>query len=810
MTESEQSVAFNFGKKLRDTQFPKEYSSLIARVCSLYGSDLTIGELLTIDIDEFASKRGVGRLYAHRLEKLKEIIATKGIPCQHKTIQMPINLIDGLTFPSIDLSLKLADTNFPRIYSSLLARIRSIYGPELTLRDITEIDPDSFYSMPGVGKLYTNKLRDLQAQLRGDKALHLSIRNPTLDFSFFSSLDGYVFNRLNLDAAQIKALEKLSRHGVCPEPVLPKHVVEISVTNLESKPKFGRKSGAALASIQKSLMAAIEMGPDKSPLLKRLDFGDSLNIPEVCDRIVEDLNNYLTVLHDRDRIILTQRMGIHAESRTLDEIGQQLSLTRERVRQIFDKRLAELKTTLCVSPEILANKIRQPPIYALLEEIKQFRALFILEEDCLRVIAWLANIDPKEFFDRIYPSVPASSLNDLFLHATRPITVSDLQTYIEAKFELERDVIDNVIGHFIQDGIVDIVEEKIIPLNMKKETAIASLLIGYPEGLSWQQIARLINANGSCRTKLNENRTDLIVQNSEFVFPAGPDLYRHTFYLGISPEIIINWLNDVKDTLNKSPYKSINLRSDYFLLLNNPSCTYHQIRYIVRSFGYKRGLYFHGKSNVDTVSLMEIDKGISQKEGIARALESSEMEIDVIAKRLHSQSTGHARMHLGALLSEGRIVRTDSNTYASPAIAFKGLDINTIIKTINALLSSDNRMFHVCYLYTHVNKIIKTSMTLDLFRSFLQLHGNEFGWHMNGNLVANHELKWRGLANFIRSEAPDISGEDLIAWVQQRVCATRTTIKIAIHNSGLSDNSQSANMEEGGFAADILQELLAL
>ncbi len=52
----------------------------------------------------------------------------------------------------------------------------------------------------------------------------------------------------------------------------------------------------------------------------------------------------LTVLRDRERIVLRLRFGLtDGRSRTLEEIGQELGLTRERIRQIEKKALGKLR-----------------------------------------------------------------------------------------------------------------------------------------------------------------------------------------------------------------------------------------------------------------------------------------------------------------------------------------------------------------------------------------------------------------------------------------------------------------------------------
>ncbi|MDP2676719.1 MAG: sigma-70 family RNA polymerase sigma factor [bacterium] len=54
------------------------------------------------------------------------------------------------------------------------------------------------------------------------------------------------------------------------------------------------------------------------------------------------LSGALEILSTRERYIVTQRFGLYEEAKTLDEIGNQFSLTRERIRQIEKEALRKI------------------------------------------------------------------------------------------------------------------------------------------------------------------------------------------------------------------------------------------------------------------------------------------------------------------------------------------------------------------------------------------------------------------------------------------------------------------------------------
>ena len=64
------------------------------------------------------------------------------------------------------------------------------------------------------------------------------------------------------------------------------------------------------------------------------------------------LRHALDQLPDRERLILDHHYGLTGEPRTLNEIGHELGLTRERVRQVE----AHAMATLSGSPELMEQR----------------------------------------------------------------------------------------------------------------------------------------------------------------------------------------------------------------------------------------------------------------------------------------------------------------------------------------------------------------------------------------------------------------------------------------------------------------------
>jgi RNA polymerase primary sigma factor len=61
------------------------------------------------------------------------------------------------------------------------------------------------------------------------------------------------------------------------------------------------------------------------------------------DLLKEKLMETLGVLDDRERIIIEDYFGLSGNTRTLEDIGGDFNLTKERVRQIKEKALRKLR-----------------------------------------------------------------------------------------------------------------------------------------------------------------------------------------------------------------------------------------------------------------------------------------------------------------------------------------------------------------------------------------------------------------------------------------------------------------------------------
>jgi RNA polymerase primary sigma factor len=86
---------------------------------------------------------------------------------------------------------------------------------------------------------------------------------------------------------------------------------------------------------------------DENSLLDILINSDSPKADNklICESLMKEIERALSTLTDRESDIVRYFFGINCQEMTLEEIGEQFGLTRERVRQIKEKAIRRLRHT---------------------------------------------------------------------------------------------------------------------------------------------------------------------------------------------------------------------------------------------------------------------------------------------------------------------------------------------------------------------------------------------------------------------------------------------------------------------------------
>lgn len=86
-----------------------------------------------------------------------------------------------------------------------------------------------------------------------------------------------------------------------------------------------------------------EEGDQLIDVIKDPNENNPENILNTSEEIKKKLTNMLRVLDDREKIIIEKYFGLNGVESNLDDLGEELGCTKERVRQLKDKSLKKLR-----------------------------------------------------------------------------------------------------------------------------------------------------------------------------------------------------------------------------------------------------------------------------------------------------------------------------------------------------------------------------------------------------------------------------------------------------------------------------------
>lgn len=778
-------------RQLRDVRLPDYYHSLVVRLQNLYGQDVLVRTVLDISSDAFVRRHGVGALYQSKLLELKVHL---------KRSSEQETGCDYFHCANSEIS------NVPEEYWSLYELICKCYPQLKTYSDIVRVSPTEFRSFRGVGRTKVDKLIRWQESIVADE---MNIVEESYDDS---QLDRYRLSSFYFSKDEQRLFNKYEHSGMSSDEITPRFIMELKPREIQSHKGFGRKSADALRSLQKKIIAGLSENSSRGILIPT-GFGKSLSLREICSLLSEDFDQCLSSLDGEELEIWQHRIAYKADRLTLQELGVRFGVTRERIRQ---------KAVLCnqfllrgirVCSDVMAEKLSSVKRSDLLSAASVLRKNFNSDSALISALALVANIDAKELMRQIKPSVRLSVLDSYFCITPYPCTVEDAVGALQDELGICEDEAEVYLGALVECGQLDIRGHKIIPKGLKKETAIAHILTNYAQGLAWKEIAQKVNDSGICRTVLSMERADPVLSYSSRFFQSDNRRYSHIKYFCPDKASVTNVLDDIKYKIESSSYAAIHLRAEYYANLDNPAFDYFTVRHIARDFGALKGIYFDGKSQKDTVSLTPDVDAVSQKSAILRILqEHPPMSIEEIAARTRSGSESLALIYVSELRGEGLVILLENSLYGTIETAFAGIDVDKYLPVLRNMIFADNRIHHFNSLAPQINRLVGSDHSPRFYKSLASGYSKQLGIHVRGLLASGSPIKYRGLTSLVR-EAPAMREEDLIAWLQQRVCASREILKRAILNASYReenspDEEQSA--ENNGLASDIMQELFDL
>jgi hypothetical protein len=476
--------------------------------------------------------------------------------------------------------------------------------------------------------------------------------------------------------------------------------------------------------------------------------------------LLESLNAFIFSLKPVHRFVFISRLGVGVPRSTLEQIGLQIGVTRERVRQISVKCMNQFRMSVNCPPDAVKSRLQDCPVQLLPGRVPHLAKLFSNQNNLVHFLEDYCQ-EPGLFVE-----ADASSLRDFFLSHPQPVLRKHLKKYLMEIDGLSGDAAGMVIEYFKESGLIREAGTtgRLFPGKLGLQDAVAHILRSCPYPMRKRQIRRLLEQCRFAKERPSERLDSYLsrLMGSQIWISgrAGQSsLYCHIERLPercFDDEVVLEIgiaAHEYMETMDKASASLHDFHEAVF-----PEMNYYHLRHIIRLYAEDLGLHWTGKSLEDSFRIAGVLKERhTREERVMRLLHvyREGLSLREISVRMKMKNPTYAYAVVSSLAEQGKVSRVGSGLYMNTSAFKERIGSKTLVhvrNTIAKILSEEvlrNRTVHIPWLCREVNLRMQRRWSLVVFKSILNAMGGE--WECHGDFIGFQRPEFANLAEVIRS-----------------------------------------------------------
>jgi len=710
------------------------------------------------DIEDFDTEilklfPGVGNVFVEKFESIKSNI--KEISENHTKRRSEEDACRTFFSKSANASLILCrDKCAPEQNKVIekLIRYGILDGEEIFGKTILDLEISN--NQEGFGQTSIQSLHKLQADIRSaisNSKWHDYLQERPKIWSenicAIEAIKQCKIKATRLTNQQQRSINKLIKCSLLPGQGFT--VYDFLSIRLDANNPFGIGKTTIESIIQ--LQKHIASGLSRNENLEILDYGNAnekYEDPADVERIIiSEFEEYLGELNDSTVSIICSMLGYNCKVETLREVGESQSLSSERVRQLFNRERPKFAERLSINESEIENLVISNKLQ-LLELFPNILSYFETKWAFYGFFDFIFNKRGNFFVDKYTANPPAHFLNDYFKINRSPSTYAAIFEELVTQYDFSDLQANFLIRGYISNGdLLPNADGNLVPKRLSMQSATANILLGFPKGLPWKEIYRLIIEKKISKSEININdemHRGLVY--NDYVVLCGRGEYKHYAFLNYSHQ-----QKDVLFSVINKHFSTTDVRSATLLQIYNAFSAelfpmdYYTCRYIISNFSEDFGYFFMGNSQADTISIDANTKLISQKNIVKNLFIDATEPLSQydISQHLKTKSEQLANLYISELMSEGIITQVNAGKYCSVDKVASNDIIQKILKSARALLS-DGKISEIEYIKHSLNVSESACYSKFFYSSILKQHGG-FEIHHVRNFYSFNEIPYGSL-----------------------------------------------------------------
>lgn len=494
------------------------------------------------------------------------------------------------------------------------------------------------------------------------------------------------------------------------------------------------------------------------------------NANEVEQNIIRNVEIFYSELNDREKFIFSTHYGYKTNVLTLEkaadglyEIEKTKRVTRERIRQIINI----IKKKLVYKPYF-----NLPELIKYLENVqsKSFHKIFPKLDEIFtdtaktkkidisgdRLNQFLADLTGKKKDHYKTPELLLKNefdqnlLNEIFLELPYGISENIFSSEVKTLFGFDNSVTKQAIKFMDNKKLILHKKGKIYPLNLNAVEEVAHICLKFPKGIFWRDIYAILNKSPSKNGFSNDRLVaDHKISDNDNLWLCAKGTHKHINYLPHKEnktEIIQSVYNVLKNKNEKAlklieVYNSIKSNNS----LNKINLDYFELRAFIKIFGKEKGIFWKGKSSVDTISLNKNFNYLKNQDNILNIINKSPVAIHEkqIIKLMHKGTdiSTIISQHGEKLLREKKVMRVGPKLWYNYNKGLNLCDINLLKKETAKLFDIyDTVSLH--YITNYLNTRLNLALSYYYYDSIFESMDTELKLFFYNAYISKKNVKF--------------------------------------------------------------------
>ena len=503
---------------------------------------------------------------------------------------------------------------------------------------------------------------------------------------------------------------------------------------------------------------------------KKILINENIDIKELENLILKDIEKILSSLKDNNIAIFKGRYGYKENYKTLEELGLNFKVTRERIRQIekiINLSISKLSSINSKSLISFFKKYEYISFHKLfpkldsnftyttrgIDEITGNKLTTFIETYC-GVKNGYFKTPERELWD-----FDAERLKEIFIFTPSGILTDNFIEIIKNSYGYNEFTSKLALEFMNKRELIKIINKKIYPIKINKNEEVAHILLDYPEGLHWRKICEIGNQSYT-KNKWNLNRilgdSSLTMNGNPYIYLRDRGKYMLLKYLLLKVDDKDKLISLTIEILNKLNLKQSDLEKIFKKIIKIKkyhNLNFYDFRAIIKIFGKEKNLYHSGKSGQNTISFNKNIQSLSLKDKILEIIQNSDGEIsqqEINLKLQKSNEQLNLYVHLDILEEENKIFKINPGIYLSYENGIKLCNKNEVIVKIETLFLKHS-IITSSFIREILNEEFEYNYSILYFNTLLKIFSLEKNWFYKEKYLSKEYFDYKELKKQIEN-----------------------------------------------------------